>query len=88
MSGNSKASATPKTGEPAADNLAGVKRITPWEKKMEQRKKQEAVKQREKEMKEEKIAEAERKSILQTLPAALAISSSYGGIFPISRFFL
>ncbi|KAN0062375.1 hypothetical protein ACQY0O_005257 [Thecaphora frezii] len=42
-------------------NISGVRKITPWEKKMEARKKQEAVKAREKEMKDAKIAEAERK---------------------------
>lgn len=40
--------------------LAGKQKTTPWEKKLEQRRKQESIKQREREMKAEKEAEAER----------------------------
>ncbi|SAM86361.1 related to CGR1-protein involved in processing of the pre-rRNA for the 60S ribosome subunit [Ustilago bromivora] len=41
--------------------LAGKQKTIPWGKKLEQRRKQEAIKQREREMKAEKEAEAERK---------------------------
>ncbi|KAJ1021879.1 hypothetical protein NDA16_003641 [Ustilago loliicola] len=41
--------------------IAGKQKTTPWEKKLEQRRKQESIKQREREMKAEKEAEAERK---------------------------
>lgn len=41
--------------------LAGKQKTIPWEKKLQQRRKQEAIKQREREMKAEKEAEAERK---------------------------
>lgn len=40
--------------------IAGKKKTTPWEKKLEQRRKQESIKQREREMKAEKENEAER----------------------------
>ncbi|TKY87031.1 hypothetical protein EX895_003708 [Sporisorium graminicola] len=41
--------------------IAGKQKTTPWEKKLEQRRKQESIKQREREMKAEKESEAERK---------------------------
>nr|CDI56774.1 conserved hypothetical protein [Melanopsichium pennsylvanicum 4] len=41
--------------------IAGKQKTTPWEKKLEQRRKQDSIKQREREMKAEKEAEAERK---------------------------
>ncbi|KAI3491686.1 hypothetical protein L1887_43998 [Cichorium endivia] len=41
--------------------IAGKKKTTPWEKKLEQRRKQESIKQRERDMKAEKEAESDRK---------------------------
>lgn len=45
---------------PTSDNVSGLKRLTPWEKKVEQRQKDEAVKTKEREMKMEKEKAAQR----------------------------
>lgn len=45
---------------PTSDNVSGLRRLTPWEKKVEQRQRDDAVKTKEREMKAEREREIER----------------------------
>lgn len=65
---------------PRHSTIAGKKKTTPWEKKMEQRRKQDSIKQREREMKAEKESETERyASILCSCENSLTnLNSSWG----------